>query len=90
MFCRIFGHHQDDQEGTKCPKTGDLEDLGHLYGNFVLVTPHKIPFWNPWHHGSTQKVFPAFLVIRMIKKVQNVQKIGDFVIVTQHIIPIQI
>ena len=41
---RIFGHHQDDKEGPKCPKTGDFEDLGHIDGDFVIVTPHMIPF----------------------------------------------
>ena len=27
IVSRIFGHHQDDQEGQECPKTG-LESLG--------------------------------------------------------------
>ena len=31
---RIFGHHQDDQEGPKYPKTDYLEDLGYLDGDF--------------------------------------------------------
>ena len=44
VVSRIFNHHQDDQEGPKCPKTGDLEELGHLDGDFVIVTPHMIPF----------------------------------------------
>ena len=71
---RFFGHHQDDQEGPECPKTGNLEDLGHLDKDFVIVTPHMIPFWNPWNHGSYQLVFQGFLVIiRMIRKVQNFQ-----------------
>ena len=71
---RFFGHHQDDQEGPKFPNTWDLEDLGHLDKDFVIVTPHMIPFWNPWNHGSYQLVFQGFLVIiRMIRKVQNFQ-----------------
>ena len=57
---RFFGHHQDDQEGPKFPNTWDLEDLGHLDKDFVIVTPHMIPFWNPWDHGSAQEVFPVF------------------------------
>ena len=79
-------------------KTGDLEDLGHFDGDFVIVTPHMIPFWNPWNHGSYQLVFQGFLVIiRMIRKVQNFQILGiwriwghldkDFVIVNPHMIP---
>merc|ERR1712105_124142 len=36
---RIFGHHQDDQEGQECPKTGDLEDLGYLDGFFYHCNP---------------------------------------------------
>ena len=39
---RIFGHHQDDQEGQECPKTGVLEDFGCLDGDFVIVTTHMI------------------------------------------------
>ena len=71
---KIFGHHQDDQERPKCPKTGDFEDLGHLDGNFVIVTPHMRMFWHSWDHGSVQEVFPALLVIRMTSKVQIVKK----------------
>ena len=26
----IFGHHHNAQEGPKCPKTGNLEDLWHV------------------------------------------------------------
>ena len=29
---------------------------------FFIITPHMTPFWNPWDHGSTQKVFPGFMV----------------------------
>ena len=35
---RILGHHQDDQKGPECPKIGDLEDLCHLGGDFVIVS----------------------------------------------------
>ena len=37
--------------------TGNLEDFGCLGGNFTIVTPHMILFWNPWDHGCTHKVF---------------------------------
>ena len=47
-----------DQEGPKFPNTWGLEDLGHLDKDFVIVTPHMIPFWNPWDHRSAQEVFP--------------------------------
>ena len=77
IVSRIFGHHQDDQEGQECPKTGVLEDFGCLDGGFDIVTPHMIPFWNPWDHGSTQEQFLGYLVtIRMIRNVKNVQKLG--------------
>ena len=91
-FSNIFGHHQDDQEGPKSPQTGDLEDLGHLDGNFVIVTTHMITFWNSWDHGSVQEVFLAFLVIRMTKT-WDLEDLGhlnmDFVIETLHIITFQ-
>jgi len=74
---RNFGHHQDDQEGQESPKTGYLEDFGCLDGNFTIATPHMILFWNPWDHGSTQEVFSGILVtIRIIRKVNNIQKLG--------------
>ena len=51
-----------------------LEDFRHLDGHFVIVPPHMLPFWNPWHHGSTLEVIPGFLAtIRMIR---NVPKLG--------------
>ena len=54
--------------------TGVLEDFRHLDGDFVIVPPHMLPFWNPWHHGSTLEVIPGFLAtIRMIR---NVPKLG--------------
>ena len=53
IVSRIFGHHQDDQEGQECPKKGVLEDFGCLDGGFVIVTLQLIPFWNPWDHKST-------------------------------------
>ena len=40
----IFGHHQEDQEGQECPKTGVLEDFGCLDGVYDIFTPHMIPF----------------------------------------------
>ena len=56
---------------------GDLEDLENLDWDFVIVTPHMIHFWNPWDQGNVQEVFIGYLVIiRMIRKVQNVQKLG--------------
>ena len=70
---KIFGHYQDDQEGPKCPKTGDLEDLGHLDGNFVIVTPHMrtfLEFLGPWEcAGSVSSIFGH----QDDQKVQNVQ-----------------
>ena len=33
-------------------KTGDLEDLRCLDGDFVIVTSYMIYFSNPWDHGS--------------------------------------
>ena len=85
----IFGH-QDDQEGPECPKTWDLEDLGHLNMDFVIATLHSIPFQNPWDHGSYQEVFPGFVIIGMIRKecpetgdLEDLEHLdGDFVIVT--------
>ena len=40
----IFGHHQEDQEGQECPKTGVLEDFRCLDGVYDIFTPHMIPF----------------------------------------------
>ena len=40
----IFGHHQEDQEGQECPKTGVLEDFGCLDGVYDIFTLHMIPF----------------------------------------------
>ena len=80
---KIFGHHQDDQEGQECPKSGDLEDSGYLDGDFVIIAPHMIQFWKPWDHGSAQEVFPNISVIfRMIRKLKNVKKwvFGGFLV----------
>ena len=52
-FSKIFGHHQEDQEGQECPKHGVLEDFGCLDGYFVIVNSHMIHFWNPWDIVST-------------------------------------
>ena len=41
-------------------KTEDFEDFRHINGDFVIVIPHMIPFWNPWDHGSAQEVFLGF------------------------------
>ena len=49
------------QEGQECPKTGVLKDFGYLDGGFDIVTPHVIPFWNPWDHGSKLELFTRFL-----------------------------
>ena len=57
---RIFGHHQDDQEGQECPKTGVLEDFRCLDEVFVIEPEHMTPFWNPWNQGSIQEGFPVF------------------------------
>ena len=43
MFPGFFYHHQDDQEGPECPTTGNLDDLGHLDGDFVIINLHMIP-----------------------------------------------
>ena len=75
---KIFGYHQDDQEGQECPKSEDLKDSGYLDGDFVIIAPHMIHFWKPWDHGSAQEVFTNILVtFRMIRKLQNVQNNGD-------------
>ena len=58
-------------------KTGNLEDFGCHDGNFTIVTPHMIQFWNPWDHVSTKEVLSGILVfIRMTRKVNNVKKLG--------------
>ena len=74
---KMFLVHQDEQEGQECPKTGVLKDFGYLDGGFDIVTPHVIPFWNPWDHGSKRELFTRFFVtIRINRKVKNVQKFG--------------
>ena len=53
---------------------------GGLYGQFHFTYEMFdifYLFWKPWVHGHAQEVFPGFLVtIRMIRKLQNVQKLG--------------
>ena len=56
------------------PKHGVLEDFGCLDGAFVIVTPHMIPFWNPWGVASTLEGCRGLLVT--IRKVKNVQNMG--------------
>ena len=73
----MFGHHQEDQEGQECPKHGVLEDFGCLDVYFVIVSPHMIPFWNPWDIVSILEGCTGFFVtIMKIRKVKNVEHMG--------------
>ena len=59
--------------------------MGGQKDNFVFlgVLPHMIHFWNPWDQRSTQEVFQeVFDTIRMIKKVENDQKLGFWMLIS--------
>ena len=45
--------YQDHLEAEECFPGGDLEDFGHLDGDFITVTQHMITFWNPYDQTST-------------------------------------
>ena len=74
MVSKTYEHHQDDQEGKKCPKTGVLEDFGCLDVDFVIVPQNMIPFWNRSDQGSTQKWFPELINVKYIEIKQKISK----------------
>ena len=59
--------------------------MGGQKDNFVFlgVLPHMIHFWNPWDQRSTQEVFQeVFDTIKVIRKVENDQKLGFWIIIS--------
>ena len=52
----------------------DLEDLGNLDGDFVIVTPYMIPLWNPWDQENVQEVFLVFLVMISMIRISRISK----------------
>ena len=68
---RIFGYHQDDQESSECPKNGDLEDLGTLDGDFVIVNPIYDTFM-----GGFRFVF-LYIYIQQLKGVAPYVRVNE-------------
>ena len=85
MVSRIFWLIYEDQDGQKCPKTGDLGDWGRIDWVFVIVTPHMISFWNPWNIESCLDCFSGCSgtnrckrVVKIVPKLGNLGNLGDF------------